>query len=184
VMRYAGMIARQMDLPEAQVRSIEQAALLHDIGKIGVPDALLIKPGRLSEAESEVIRRHPAIGCRILSGIRDLRDAAEIVLHHQERYDGTGYPGGLKGDQIAVGARILAVADTLECMTSERSFQDARVFGTAQEELARCAGSQLDPLAVEALLRIPGSEFAAVKHETDLSGGLPGMGMAVFEDTH
>ena len=163
LMEYAGMIARQMDLPAEQVRAIEQAALLHDVGKIGVPDALLAKAGGLSEAEWDVVRRYPAVGCRILSEIRDLRDAAEIVLHHQERWDGTGYPFGLKGDQIAVGARILAVADVLESMTSDRPSQGAGPFESAREEIARVAGSQLDPRVVEAFFRIPLSEFAAAR---------------------
>jgi putative two-component system response regulator len=160
LMKYAGMIARQMGLPEAQVRSIEQAALLHDIGKIGVPDALLVGSGRRSETEWAVISTHPAIGYRILSGIKDLRDAAEIVLHHRERWDGTGYPCGLKGNQIAIGARVLAVADAVESLTSEQSSQGLSSFEAARHEIARSAGSQLDPLVVEALLRIPLPEFA------------------------
>lgn len=170
LMKYAGMIARQMRLPEGDARSIEQAALLHDVGKIGVPDALLIKSGALSEAQWDVLRLHPVIGSRILSGIRDLRDAAEIVLHHQERYDGSGYPCGLRGEQIAVGARILAVADVLESTTSGRTSQGAGSFEAAQAEIARDAGSQLDPLVVEAFLQIPLSELAAAKCDMPSSG--------------
>lgn len=165
IMRYARRIARELGLGEREVRALEQAALLHDVGKIGVPDEILLKPGRLTPAEWEVMRRHPEIGSRILWGIKFLREAAEIVLRHQERFDGSGYPGGLCGREIVLGARVLAVADTLECMTSDRPFQAATTFEAARDEIARVAGSQLDPEIVRVFLRIPLEEFRTLREE-------------------
>jgi putative two-component system response regulator len=165
IMMYASRIARHMGLDESMIRSVEQAALLHDIGKIGVPDHLLRKPGKLTEDEWLLVRKHPEIGYRILLGIHFLSTAATIVLHHQERFDGRGYPAGLRGEEIVLGARILAVADTLECITSERLFQYAQSFEAAQEEIMRVAASQLDPWVVNAFLQIPLSEFKAVREE-------------------
>jgi len=168
IMMYAALIARRLGLSEMEIRSIEQAALLHDIGKIGVPDELLVKPGRLAQREWELMRKHPETGYRILAGIKFLRAAAEIVLHHQERYDGTGYPAGLQGEDIALGARIIAVADTLECMTSDRPFQKAASFEAAREEIMRVAGTQLDPWIVNAFIQIPIAEFQALRQEPSL----------------
>jgi putative nucleotidyltransferase with HDIG domain len=162
-MRYAARIADQMGLGEAEVRPIKQAALLHDVGKIGVPDELLRKPGKLTDGEWVIMRRHAEIGYRILSGINFLREAAEMVLRHQEKYDGSGYPGGLRGEEIVLGARILAVADTLECMTSDRAFQAAMSFEAAREGITRLAGSQLDPWIVRAFLQIPLPEFMSIR---------------------
>jgi putative nucleotidyltransferase with HDIG domain len=163
IMRYAARIADQMGLGEAEVRPIKQAALLHDVGKIGVPDELLRKPGKLTDGEWVIMRRHAEIGYRILSGINFLREAAEMVLRHQEKYDGSGYPGGLRGEEIVLGARILAVADTLECMTSDRAFQAAMSFEAAREGITRLAGSQLDPWIVRAFLQIPLPEFMSIR---------------------
>lgn len=176
IMRYARRIAREMGLGERDVHALEQAALLHDIGKIGVPDDLLLKPGKLTPDEWQVMRQHPEIGSRILSGIKFLREAAEIVLRHQERFDGTGYPGGLRGQEIVLGARILAVADTLECMTSDRPFQAATTFEAARDEIARVAGSQLDPEIVRIFLRIPLEEFRALRAEENGGAGSPARG--------
>jgi HD-GYP domain-containing protein (c-di-GMP phosphodiesterase class II) len=172
-----------MGLEEAEVRPIKQAALLHDIGKIGVPDELLLKPGKLTDAEWVIMRRHAEIGYRILSGIKFLREAAEMVLRHQERYDGSGYPDGMRDEEIVLGARILAVADTLECMTSDRPFQAAISFEAAQEGITRLAGSQLDPWVVNAFLQIPLPEFEDIRNEVrvrrnlDVSGliGMPAL---------
>jgi len=163
---YAAAIARELGLHAEQARALEQAALLHDIGKIGVPDDLLNKPGKLTESEWVLMRRHPEIGYRILSEIKVLQPASLIVLQHQERYDGSGYPGGLCGEEILLGARILSVADTFECLTIDRPFQQAVSADEAQEILMRLAGSQLDPWIVDAFLRIPLSERRAPQWET------------------
>jgi len=161
---YATMVACQMGVAPDVLRVIQQGAILHDIGKIGVPDSLLRKPAKLTEDEWAVMRKHPEIGLRILSGIRFLRDAAQLVLHHQEKYDGTGYPLRLKGDSISPGARIFAVADTLDCMTSHRPFQPATTFEAAKDEIIRVSGTQLDPNVVDAFLKIPLSELKLVHH--------------------
>jgi putative nucleotidyltransferase with HDIG domain len=162
---YTARIARQFDVAEADIRVIEQGALLHDIGKIGIPDSLLRKPTKLTEAEWTLMRKHPEIGWRILSGIEFLKDARELVLQHQERYDGTGYPAGLSGENINLGARIFAVADTLDCVTSHRPFQAAVSFEAAREEIIRVAGTQLDPWIVDAFLQVPLEEWIQVRRE-------------------
>jgi putative nucleotidyltransferase with HDIG domain len=161
---YATLLACQMGIVPDLVRVIQQGAILHDIGKIGVPDSLLRKPGKLTENEWVVMRKHPEIGLRILAGIKFLRDAAQLVLHHQEKYDGTGYPLRLKGESISLGARIFAVADTLDCMTSHRPFQPAATFEAAKEEIIRVSGTQFDPGVVDAFLEIPLSELKRVRH--------------------
>jgi response regulator RpfG family c-di-GMP phosphodiesterase len=160
---YAARLARQMGLKEAEIREIEQGALLHDIGKIGVPDALLRKQDKLTESEWALMRNHPLIGYRILAGIKTLRNAAKLVLHHQEHVDGTGYPAGLKGEEIMLGARIFAVADTLDCITSNRPFQRAATFEAAREEIQRVAGTQLDPDVVAAFEQVPLDDWRQIR---------------------
>ena len=156
---YTTRLARKLGVPEQNIRVIQQGAILHDIGKIGVPDELLRKPVSLSESEWVLMRKHPIIGHRILSGIRFLQGAAQLVLHHHERYDGTGYPSGLKGEEICFGARIFSVADTLDCMTSNRPFQPATSFEAARDEISRVSGTQLDPKVVAAFFSIPLQEW-------------------------
>jgi putative nucleotidyltransferase with HDIG domain len=160
---YSTRIARQMELGPKEIRSIEQGALLHDIGKIGVPDDLLRKPGRLTDSEWAMMRRHPEIGFRILSGIKFLQGAAQIVLQHHERYDGLGYPKGLNGENIIIGARIFALADAFDSMTSDRPFQVACSFEAGRNEIRRCAGRQFDPRIVEAFLQIPMQEWQEIR---------------------
>jgi putative nucleotidyltransferase with HDIG domain len=180
---YTLRLARELDLPHAELRFIEHGALLHDIGKIGVPDALLRKPGPLTDDEWVLMRKHPEIGYRILSGIRFLQEAALLVMHHHERYDGTGYPAGLKGEEITLGARIFAVADTLDCMTSTRPFQTATSFEEAQAEISRVAGTQLDPGVVEAFLRIPLADWRDIRSvvASRLRSGQPGHPEPLYE---
>ncbi len=160
---YTMRLAREMGLSQADIRYLEQGALLHDIGKIGVPDALLRKSAQLTPEEWDLMRKHTVIGYRILSGIRFLQGAALMVLHHHERFDGTGYPSGLKGDEITLGARIFAVADTLDCMTSDRPFQAATTFEAACDEILRCSGTQFDPGIVEVFRRIPLEEWKEIR---------------------
>ena len=162
---YTMRLARQIGVSGQELKIIEQGALLHDIGKIGIPDELLRKPERLTEDEWLLMRKHPEIGFRILSKIALLKDAAKIVLQHQERYDGTGYPAGLTGDGIVLGSRIFAVADALDCMTTNRPFQKATTFEAARDEIIRVSGTQLDPRIVQKLLEIPLEEWKKVAHE-------------------
>jgi HD-GYP domain-containing protein (c-di-GMP phosphodiesterase class II) len=133
---------------------ISQGALLHDIGKIGVPDAILHKPGPLTEEEWEVMRRHPQIGLHMVSGIEHLTEARTIILHHHERFDGNGYPLGLRGEAITLGARIFTVADTLDAITQDRPYRAARSFDQAREEILRHRGTQFDPDVVDVFLSL------------------------------
>jgi len=151
--RYAVAIARELGLDEPARTTIEQAGLLHDLGKIATPDAILRKEGPLTPAERTEMLRHPAAGSRILSGVEFLSGAAVLVRSHHENYDGTGYPDGLAGGAIPLGARVLAAADTLDAMTTDRPYRKGLSFAEAQRELERGAGSQFDPAVVTALKR-------------------------------
>ena len=135
------------------LREIYWGSLLHDIGKIGVPDAVLLKPGRLTENEWAVMREHPRNGQLILQKLPFLAQAADIVLCHEERYDGSGYPAGLRGAQIPLGARLFAIVDTLDAMTFDRPYRRALGFDAAKAEIQRMAGTQFDPVAVDTFLR-------------------------------
>jgi len=151
VVRYTLAIARRMGICGQELEDFGRGALLHDIGKIGVPDSILLKPGPLTHAEWVEMRRHPEVGSRILEEIEFLRPAAEIVLAHQERWDGGGYPRRLRGEAIPLGARIFAIGDTLDAMTSDRPYRKAATFAQARLEISRCGGTQFDPRCVEAL---------------------------------
>ncbi len=164
---YSVRLGTQLALGPGELQSIEQAALLHDIGKIGIPDALLRKPAALTDADWVLMRKHPEIGHRILSGIRFLQRAAQVVLQHHERFDGTGYPTGIKGDQIILEARILALADTLDCMTSARPFQPAASFEAAREQIRKLSGTQLDPAVVAAFLEIAIDEWKGIRQRVN-----------------
>jgi len=148
VMMYAEMIARGLGLAEAEQRKLCTAALMHDVGKIGIPLDALNKPQKLTRDEYEVFKLHPDKGRRILEPIEFLRDVVPAVLHHHEQFDGTGYPRGLKGEAIPLHARILAVADTYDAMTSDRAYRKALSHEIAVAELRRCAGTQFDPRIV------------------------------------
>ncbi len=148
----AARLARAMGLPEYEVELIEQAASVHDLGKIGVPDAVLLKPGRLSAREMATMRRHTELGAEILTRFRLFRPGAEIVRHHHERWDGAGYPDGLAGEAIPLGARIVAVVDALDAMTSTRPYRKALSRRQALGRLADGAGTQWDPRIVETFL--------------------------------
>jgi putative nucleotidyltransferase with HDIG domain len=148
-------IARAMGVDKAFLRQIARGAFLHDIGKMGVPDSILRKPGPLTAEEREIMRKHCNIGYAVLERIPFLKEAAEIVLSHQECYDGSGYPRGLKGEQIPLGARIFAVADTLDAMISDRPYRKALPISAAREEIERFSGKQFDPRVVEVFLAQP-----------------------------
>jgi HD-GYP domain-containing protein (c-di-GMP phosphodiesterase class II) len=160
VARYAQSIARGMRLPSAEVERIRQAAVVHDVGKLHTPSAILAKPGPLSDAEFAIVKRHPAAGAAMLAHIDDA-DLDAMVLHHHERLDGNGYPDGLRGEAIPLGARIIAVADTFDALTSTRSYRRPATHKKALEILSVEAGTQLDHEAVAAFLRHYSAERSA-----------------------
>jgi diguanylate cyclase (GGDEF)-like protein/putative nucleotidyltransferase with HDIG domain len=155
--RYCALIARELELEEALVDRVQVAGILHDIGKIGLPDAILAKRGQLTDAERAEMRRHPEIGAEILRS-QDFADICGWVVAHHERPDGKGYPQGMRGEEIPLPARILAVADAYEAMTSDRPYRMAIAKQSARAELLRCAGTQFDPRVVAAFLAALDSE--------------------------
>jgi len=152
VTRYALAIAVKMGLSQNFCRILRDAALLHDIGKIAIPEKILLKEGPLTQDEFGLVKRHPVIGAAVLGRQEGYARAASFVLHHHERWDGSGYPHGLAGEEIPLGARIIAVADAFEAMTSHRSYRRALSRDEAVRELVRNAGTQFDPAVVEAFL--------------------------------
>jgi two-component system response regulator RpfG len=152
--RYAGVLAEAIGLSDEEAWAIESAAPLHDIGKIGIPDAILLKPGALTEAEQAVMRRHPSIGHDILqeSSSRFVRLGAKIALHHHEHFDGSGYPDGLAGQAIPIAARIVAVADAFDMLTSARAYKPAYPVADAVRQIQALRGTSFDPACVDALV--------------------------------
>jgi HD-GYP domain-containing protein (c-di-GMP phosphodiesterase class II) len=146
------VLAKRFSDDAATLRQVYWGALLHDIGKIGVPDAILLKHGPLDPDEWEAMRQHPEIGERILATVPHLAEAAQIVLCHEERFDGSGYPRGLAGEAIPLWARLFAIIDTLDAMTSDRPYRKGLGFDAAKTEIHRMSGRQFDPGAVEAFL--------------------------------
>ena len=163
---YSLAIARAHGVPESQMPDIEHGVMLHDIGKIGIPDAILLKPGPLTPKEWTVMRSHPEIGRRLVEKIPFLRGAISIVYHHHERWDGTGYPLGLRGEGIPLEARIFAIADALDAMTFDRPYSRAISFETARDEIKRCVGTHFDPAVVDTFLTIPLQTFADIRHRS------------------
>jgi HD-GYP domain-containing protein (c-di-GMP phosphodiesterase class II) len=161
VSQWAQRIARRIGLDEKVVETYRIAGLVHDTGKIGVPETVLLKPGRLTDAEFDQLRRHPQIGYDILSGIAPLADVLPGVLHHHERWDGKGYPHGLKGEAIPQVARILALADTYDAMTSTRSYRAALPMDKVLSEIRDNAGTQFDPALAPVLLELIQEDLAA-----------------------
>ena len=156
----ARRLATELKLPDQMTRDIEYAALLHDIGKIGIDQSLLLKPGKLTPEEYEVIKRHPIFGHQILAPVKYLGPVAQMVLYHQEWYNGRGYPEGLKGEGIPIGARMVAVIEAWEAMRSDRPYRKALPREAAVAELRRCAGTQFDPRIMEAFLRTEAEDAA------------------------
>jgi putative nucleotidyltransferase with HDIG domain len=146
--------ARKLAYAETDERSIFFAALLHDVGKIGVPDEILIKAGPLSAEEWTMMRLHPIVGANIVRSLKPIAHIAPLINAHQERYDGSGYPCGLKGDEIPLGARILAVVDAYEAMTNDRVYRKARSSEEATQELKHNGGTHFDPNVVDAFLQV------------------------------
>ncbi len=163
VTAFTMILAEAMGVPHQQHPDLERGALLHDIGKIGIPDSILFKPGPLTAAEWEVMRQHPVIGYQMCMKIRSLQSAArEVVLCHHERWDGSGYPQGLRGEDIPLGARIFAVADTIDAMTTDRPYRRALSVEEVCAELERCSGTQFDPQVVRAFFSIPSAVWTSV----------------------
>ncbi len=155
-------LAEMCGLDPARVRNVYLAGLLHDVGKIGVPESVLCKTGRLTNEEFDVMKRHPVIGARILSNIRQMQDMIPGLLHHHERCDGRGYPEGLTGHQTPLEGRIVGLADGLDAMTSSRTYRKALPIGTVKAEIIRCSGTQFDPELVDHLLSL---DLAGFLHE-------------------
>jgi putative nucleotidyltransferase with HDIG domain len=160
-------IARAMGLPRDQIAVIARGAFLHDIGKMAIPDAILRKPGKLDAEEVTIMREHAYRGYQMLKKIPFLAEAAEIVYSHQEKYDGTGYPRGLKGKEIPLGARLFSIADTLDAMTSDRPYRAAQTLTAAREEIQRFSGRQFDPEAVKMFLSMPENIWGDLRKEID-----------------
>jgi putative nucleotidyltransferase with HDIG domain len=158
-------IARALGLPREQINVLARGAFLHDIGKIAIPSSILIKPGKLDPEETAIMREHPHHGYEIVKKIPFLSEAAEIVYAHHERFDGTGYPRGLKGKEISLGARIVAVANTLDSITSDLPYRAARSLQEAREEIAKWAGRQFDPEIVKIFLEMPDKIWDDLRRE-------------------
>jgi response regulator RpfG family c-di-GMP phosphodiesterase len=159
VVSFSLRLGRELKVADEALRALEFGSLLHDIGKIGIPDAILRKPAALGDREWECMRQHPALGAQILRGIAFLAGAARVVAEHHERFDGTGYPNGLCGVEIDLNARIFAVADAFDAITSDRVYRAGRSYEAAVRELKQEAGRQFDPDVVAAFLRIPPVEW-------------------------
>jgi ribonuclease P protein subunit RPR2 len=163
VTAYGLELARAAGLPEEGSAQMEFGFLLHDIGKVAVPDAILFKTGRLTDEEYALITLHPVVGAEILRDVDFLGEGKLVVRHHHERWDGTGYPDGLAGDAIPIAARVFAVADALDALTTDRPYRPASSFPDAREEIRRSSGSQFDPAVVAAYEAVADDTFAALR---------------------
>jgi putative nucleotidyltransferase with HDIG domain len=160
-------IARAMGLPGDKIKVIARGAFLHDIGKMKIPDSILRKPGALTKEEIAIMQEHCYAGYQMLRKIPFLSEAADIVYSHQERWDGTGYPRGLKGTEIPTGARLFSIADTLDAIMSDRPYRAAQPFSVARDEIVRWSGRQFDPDVVKTFLTIPESIWHDLRKEID-----------------
>lgn len=163
VVEYTARLAEQIGLDKEAIKTIRRGALIHDVGKIGVPDAVLHKPGELNQEERKIIERHPEAGYNMLANIPYLQEEIEIVICHQEKWDGTGYPRGLKGEEIALGARLFMIADTFDALTSDRPYRQGRSYELARKIIEEESGKQFDPMAVEAFRAVPAEEWAQIR---------------------
>jgi response regulator RpfG family c-di-GMP phosphodiesterase len=175
VVNFSLRLGREMGLSQEELSSLEFGSLLHDVGKIGVPDAVLRKPAPLTEPEWYEMRKHPLHGEQILGGIEFLEGAARVVAQHHERWDGSGYPVGLRGEEIDLNARIFAVADAFDAITSDRVYRVAKSYEAAARELEEWAGRQFDPEVVEAFRRVPPEEWEALRRRPSSAAGAGGV---------
>lgn len=165
-------VAQQLGVHESGMRDVEVAALLHDIGKMGIPDSILKKPGRLTEDEYSLMKKHPEYGWGVIRMFQDLSSASLFILHHHEAYDGNGYPAGLKRSEIPLGARIVSVIDAFDAMISNRPYRSGMPFDEAMRRLYLAAGTQFDPEVVSCFSRIARTDVESVYE-------LTGTGMSV-----
>ena len=163
VREYAATLAQYLGFKHDDLDQVARGALLHDIGKIGVPDSILLKPGKLTDDEWTEMKKHSETGYDILQGIEFLAPAADIVLCHHERWDGMGYPNRLSGADIPLGARIFAIADTMDAITSDRPYRKARSFEDARHEISRCSGLQFDPHITDTFLNMPVETWTEIR---------------------
>ena len=163
VSEYSVLIGEKLGLSEEQIKTLRIGGLFHDIGKIGIPDSILLKPAKLTDDEYSQIKNHPSIGAHILGNATIFKEIIPIVKHHHEKYDGNGYPSRLKGEEIPYMARIAAVADTFDAMTSRRSYRGPIDIEHVKEEIKRCEGTQFDPQIAEAFLDILNNNFEKIK---------------------
>lgn len=165
VQAYTVRLAEEFDFRDERMVELARGALLHDIGKIGVSDTILLKPGKLDAEQWEEMKKHPLTGYQMLQGVKFLDRAAQMVLHHHERFDGTGYPDGLRGEEIPLEARIFTVLDSYDAMTSDRPYRKKLPIEQAREEIRRCAGTQFDPVVVQQFLRIAQQDWDAISQK-------------------
>ena len=163
VSEYSVLIGKKLGLDEKTLHILKIGGLFHDIGKIGIPDSILLKPAKLTDEEYSQIKNHPSIGAHILGSAAIFQDIIPIVKHHHERYDGNGYPSKLKGEEIPYLARIAAVADTFDAMTSRRSYRGPIDVEHVKEEIKRCEGTQFDPQIAEVFIEILNNDFDKIK---------------------
>ncbi|MBI5410638.1 MAG: response regulator [Nitrospirae bacterium] len=173
VAQYALTLGRILNMSASDLTTLERGVYLHDIGKIGVPDRILLKQDKLDETEWTIMRQHPQLGHRLASRVDFLQGASKIILTHHERYDGQGYPNGLKGEAIPIGSRIFAVVDTLDAITSDRPYRKAEPFAGACEEIARYRGRQFDPAIVDAFMSIPQHIWSDIREAINSQSALP-----------
>jgi len=160
-------MAKRLNFSSHQLKQLERAAYLHDIGKIGIPDSILLKPGKLTPEETAIMQNHVRIGYQLMSRVAFLAEAAEIVLTHHEYYNGMGYPQGLAGEEIPLGARVFAIADAMDAMMSDRPYRPGRAYDGARAEIQREAGRQFDPQVVATFLAMPEESWLAIRSEAD-----------------
>ena len=167
VSEYSVLIGEKVGLPEDQIKLLKVGGLFHDIGKIGIPDSILLKPDKLTDDEYSEIKNHPSIGAHILGSAAVFKDIVPIVKHHHEKFDGRGYPSGLKDGEIPYLARIAAIADTFDAMTSKRSYRNALDMQIVKDEIERCKGTQFDPQLSDVFLDILENDFDKIKEIQD-----------------
>lgn len=177
---YSRKLALKLGLPLQEIDAIVLAARVHDLGKIAVPDSVLLKPGKLDADEWETMQEHPTIGADILGKLWLYRRSREFVLHHQERFDGKGYPTGIAGEQIPLGARIIAVVDAYQAMTSDRPYRRALPFSVAVRQLTQGRGTQFDPKVVDAFIPLLEEEYYSARF-AEVGGAVADVGSAVAE---